>query len=150
MPSVPSSKETPASGSVCPHAGKMLVANRVDKVTPMTDADEANRSIQLTTKNAAAERKWIRPDLPSRCKWSLGASKADSPHQQVQKWGCGFRFCLPVTKPPTGVKVLNTWINLLLYIPALYRHWPIVYNCLNLWKLVSATPMDCHFKLKPL
>uniref|UniRef100_A0A3B3I792 Cystathionine beta-synthase n=1 Tax=Oryzias latipes TaxID=8090 RepID=A0A3B3I792_ORYLA len=37
-------------------------------------------TIQINTKNSVPERKWIRPDLPSRCKWSLGASQADSPH----------------------------------------------------------------------
>uniref|UniRef100_A0A8C4EX79 Cystathionine beta-synthase n=1 Tax=Dicentrarchus labrax TaxID=13489 RepID=A0A8C4EX79_DICLA len=51
----------------------------------MEDTEEPNRTIQINTKNVTAERKWIRPDLPSRCKWSLGASKADSPHSQVPR-----------------------------------------------------------------
>ncbi|CAF98199.1 unnamed protein product, partial [Tetraodon nigroviridis] len=85
MPSVPSAKENPVNGPVCPHASKLLHTNGVDKVTPLTDAEDADKAIQLSTKNAAAERKWIRPDLPSRCTWSLGASGADSPHLQVPK-----------------------------------------------------------------
>uniref|UniRef100_A0AAY4BNH7 Cystathionine beta-synthase n=1 Tax=Denticeps clupeoides TaxID=299321 RepID=A0AAY4BNH7_9TELE len=31
----------------------------------------------------AVERKWIRPDLPSRCTWKLGGSDSDSPHSHV-------------------------------------------------------------------
>lgn len=98
MPSVPSSKESPVKGPVCPHAAKMLnhtngesklregsfPLNGVDKV-PAGDAEESNGGLQLNTKNVAVERKWIRPDLPSRCKWSIGASKADSPHTQVPR-----------------------------------------------------------------
>lgn len=99
MPSVPLSKETPVKGPVCPHAAKVhnhtngeaklregsFPLNGVDKLPAVVDTEEANRAIQLNTKNAAADRKWIRPDLPSRCKWSLGASKADSPHAQVPR-----------------------------------------------------------------
>lgn len=98
---MPSSKETNINGPVCPHAVKLLShtngeaklregsfpLNGVDKLPLMEDTKEANRTIQLSTKNATAERKWIRPDLPSRCKWSLGASKADSPHAQVPRSG---------------------------------------------------------------
>lgn len=83
MPSVPLSKENPVN--VCPHASKLLHTNGVDKVTSMTDPEDADKAIQLNTKNASVERKWIRPDLPSRCKWSLGASKADSPHIEIPK-----------------------------------------------------------------
>lgn len=82
MPSVPSATENPVNGPVCPHASKLLHANGVDKVT---DAEDTDKTIELSTKNAAAERKWIRPDLPSRCTWSLGASKDDSPHFHVPK-----------------------------------------------------------------
>lgn len=98
MPSVPSTKETTVKVPVCPHAAKLLThtngegklregsfpLNGVDKLPPV-DPEEASRTIQINTKNAATERKWIRPDLPSRCTWSLGASKADSPHTQVPR-----------------------------------------------------------------
>lgn len=99
MPSVPSTKEPTAKGPVCPHAAKLLSHTNgeaklregslplkgVDKLPAMEDAAEANRTIQINTKNATPERKWIRPDLPSRCTWSLGASKADSPHTEVPR-----------------------------------------------------------------
>lgn len=94
MPSVPSTKESPVKGSVCPHAAKLLnhsngdvkiPLNGVEKLPAMEDNQEGNRTIQINTKNATVERKWIRPDLPSRCTWSLGASKADSPHPQFQR-----------------------------------------------------------------
>lgn len=94
MPSVPLAKDAPAPTSICPHATKLLShangdtklrdglfpLNGVDKPHVAKDAVEA-----LNAKNPAAERKWIRPDLPSRCKWSLGASKADSPHAEVPR-----------------------------------------------------------------
>ncbi|XP_030642085.1 cystathionine beta-synthase b [Chanos chanos] len=31
------------------------------------------------------ERKWIRPDLPSRCTWKLGGPNAESPHNHFQR-----------------------------------------------------------------
>uniref|UniRef100_A0A8C6WXR6 Cystathionine beta-synthase n=1 Tax=Neogobius melanostomus TaxID=47308 RepID=A0A8C6WXR6_9GOBI len=61
MPSVPLSKESPVHGAVCPHAAKILNGET----------------------NVVVERKWIRPDLPSRCTWSLGGSEANSPHTHV-------------------------------------------------------------------
>ncbi|CAG5933195.1 unnamed protein product [Menidia menidia] len=98
MPSVPSSKETPVKGSVCPHIAKLhhtngeaklregsFPINGVDKVTLVVNSEESSRTIQIDKKSTSPERKWIRPDLPSRCKWSLGASKADSPHPQIQR-----------------------------------------------------------------
>lgn len=98
MPSVPSTKE-PVKAPVCPHAAKLLnhtngeaklrdgsfPLNGVDKLPAMEDAEEPKRTIQIRTKSTSPERKWIRPDLPSRCKWSLGASKADSPHSQIPR-----------------------------------------------------------------
>ncbi|RVE75502.1 hypothetical protein OJAV_G00017550 [Oryzias javanicus] len=98
MPSVPSTKE---KAPVCPHAGKLLghangdaklrdASFQLNVVEKLSDPEESGRTIQINTKNGAPERKWIRPDLPSRCKWSLGASKADSPHLQI-----------PRTLPPT-------------------------------------------------
>lgn len=93
MPSVPSTKE---KAPVCPHAGKLLghangdakirdASFQLNVVEKLSDPEESGRTIQINTKNGAPERKWIRPDLPSRCKWSLGASKADSPHLQIPR-----------------------------------------------------------------
>ncbi|XP_028256078.1 cystathionine beta-synthase-like [Parambassis ranga] len=98
MPSVPSTKETTIKG-VCPHAGKLLNLTNgeakvrdgsfplkgVEKLSTEVDPENTTTTIQLNTKNPAAERKWIRPDLPSRCTWSLGASKVDSPHGHVTR-----------------------------------------------------------------
>uniref|UniRef100_A0A3B3Z9L8 Cystathionine beta-synthase n=1 Tax=Periophthalmus magnuspinnatus TaxID=409849 RepID=A0A3B3Z9L8_9GOBI len=93
MPSVPLSKESPVNGPVCPHAAKILngdtkpfPVNGVDKSKQDVPAtDDASRTIQINTKTGPVERKWIRPDLPSRCTWSIGGSKADSPHTHVPK-----------------------------------------------------------------
>ncbi|KAM4048317.1 cystathionine beta-synthase isoform 2-T2 [Anomaloglossus baeobatrachus] len=45
----------------------------------------ANNRVTNGTVNAelSAERKWIRPDLPSKCTWQLGTSPAESPHHHV-------------------------------------------------------------------
>uniref|UniRef100_A0A7N8XJA7 Cystathionine beta-synthase n=1 Tax=Mastacembelus armatus TaxID=205130 RepID=A0A7N8XJA7_9TELE len=58
MPSVPSSKENTVKGPII---------------------------VRINTKNTSPDRKWIRPDLPSSCTWSLTASQADSPHTQVPR-----------------------------------------------------------------
>ena len=105
MPSVPSSKESPVNGPVCPHAAKLLSHTNGDtilretsfplkSVEKLADSEETSRTIQLSAKNAAPERKWIRPDLPSRCKWSLGASKADSPHTELPRSVSGVDYSL--------------------------------------------------------
>uniref|UniRef100_A0A1A8QQW5 Cystathionine beta-synthase n=1 Tax=Nothobranchius rachovii TaxID=451742 RepID=A0A1A8QQW5_9TELE len=104
MPAVPSSKEAVVKSPVCPHAAKLLgqsngeaklqeasfPLNGVEKLTTAEAHEDSGRTIQMDTTHTSPERKWIRPDLASRCTWSLGASKADSPHPQVQK-----------TAPPT-------------------------------------------------
>ncbi|XP_038153063.1 cystathionine beta-synthase-like protein [Cyprinodon tularosa] len=94
MPSLPSPKE--ASVKVCPHSTKLHAHTNggggklrdgscpVNGSTP-EDLDDSSRTIQIKTKNPAVDRKWIRPDLPSRCTWSLEASKSDSPHAHVSK-----------------------------------------------------------------
>ncbi|XP_071774051.1 cystathionine beta-synthase a isoform X1 [Centroberyx gerrardi] len=97
MPSVPSSKET--NGPVCPHAAKLhthtngdtklregpFPLNGVGKLPEAEEPEEGEGPIQLNTKTTTVERKWIRPDLPSRCTWSLEASNADSPHTHPLK-----------------------------------------------------------------
>uniref|UniRef100_A0A8C2ZQC8 Cystathionine beta-synthase n=1 Tax=Cyclopterus lumpus TaxID=8103 RepID=A0A8C2ZQC8_CYCLU len=82
MPSVPSTKDAPG----CPHAAKPPAhsnregkLNGVDKLT-LADAEQPNGTAQISAKSGVSERKWIRPDLPSRCTWSLGASATESPH----------------------------------------------------------------------
>uniref|UniRef100_A0A1A8I9V6 Cystathionine beta-synthase n=1 Tax=Nothobranchius kuhntae TaxID=321403 RepID=A0A1A8I9V6_NOTKU len=50
---------------------------------------ETNKS-DLTEEEADDEIKWIRPDLPSRCTWRLGAPVSESPHSHP-----------PRNKPPT-------------------------------------------------
>ncbi|KAM9835902.1 cystathionine beta-synthase a [Aulostomus maculatus] len=95
MPSVPLSNEIP----VCPHAPKLhnhangevklredlFPLNGIEKLPAAEDTKEMNGDLSLNSKSPSPERKWIRPDLPSRCKWSLGASKADSPHAQIPR-----------------------------------------------------------------
>lgn len=85
MPSVPSSKETTVNSPVCPHAGKLHGFSNGENLKTEEESQEAARNIQIKTKNSSPERKWIRPDLPSRCTWSLEASKSDSPHTQVSR-----------------------------------------------------------------
>ncbi|XP_039858391.1 cystathionine beta-synthase-like [Simochromis diagramma] len=85
MPSVPSSKETTVNSPVCPHAGKLHSFSNGENLKTGEESQEAARNIQIKTKNSSPERKWIRPDLPSRCTWSLEASKSDSPHTQVSR-----------------------------------------------------------------
>ncbi|XP_077468155.1 cystathionine beta-synthase a [Stigmatopora argus] len=88
MPSVPMSKESPVKSAVCPHAPKQLPHTNGDVkqhevVVPVNGLDAASPVGTDAEQNGAMMRKWIRPDLPSRCTWSLGASQADSPHPQV-------------------------------------------------------------------
>lgn len=45
------------------------------------DKDESFTETQLeNTDETPDETKWIRPDLPSRCTWKLGAPMSESPH----------------------------------------------------------------------
>lgn len=45
------------------------------------DKDESFTETQLeNTDETPGETKWIRPDLPSRCTWKLGAPMSESPH----------------------------------------------------------------------
>ncbi|XP_040190135.1 cystathionine beta-synthase isoform X2 [Rana temporaria] len=56
MPSVPPNEEV----SSCPHA--------------------ANNHVTNGGADLGGERKWIRPDLPSKCTWELGMAPSASPH----------------------------------------------------------------------
>ncbi|KAG7467440.1 hypothetical protein MATL_G00153800 [Megalops atlanticus] len=40
---------------------------------------------QLNGQENAGDRTWIRPDLPSRCTWRLGASPSESPHTHPER-----------------------------------------------------------------
>ncbi|XP_041936216.1 cystathionine beta-synthase a [Alosa sapidissima] len=80
MPSVPSTKENPALGPVCPFtAGK---GKTLKEVKIQDNANDVDGAIKLEGAKNVAERNWIRPDLESRCTWKLGISHADSPHTQ--------------------------------------------------------------------
>ncbi|KAG7315792.1 hypothetical protein KOW79_020658 [Hemibagrus wyckioides] len=72
MPSVPSNTENDLSKPACPFAGK--------KTTTTTGSSDGilQKNGSESTENAI--EKWIRPDLPSKCTWSLGAEQMDSPH----------------------------------------------------------------------
>ncbi|KAM9828845.1 cystathionine beta-synthase-like [Syngnathus typhle] len=88
MPSVPMSKESPVKSSICPHAAKLahqsngevkqregtVSLNSLDGAPALGDNSEPS-----------AQRKWIRPDLPSRCTWRLGVSETESPHPQIKR-----------------------------------------------------------------
>ncbi|XP_036401759.1 cystathionine beta-synthase b [Megalops cyprinoides] len=85
MPSVPSSTETSSLALPCPHAAKirssLLNGEENSKIRPTP--------IQMNGDESNVERKWIRPDLPSKCTWRLGMSLTDSPHTHPER-----------TKPP--------------------------------------------------
>lgn len=49
---------------------------------------DSGESIECELKNqgvTADQRNWIRPDLPSRCTWRLGAPISESPHSHPQR-----------------------------------------------------------------
>ncbi|KAM8975797.1 cystathionine beta-synthase isoform 3-T3 [Pelodytes ibericus] len=62
MPSVPPSLDSTS----CPHLAEHHATN-------------GNVEAEL-----GGDRKWIRPDLPSKCTWSLGKPPSDSPHHHVE------------------------------------------------------------------
>ncbi|XP_063301678.1 cystathionine beta-synthase isoform X1 [Pelobates fuscus] len=62
MPSVPPSSDSTS----CPN---------------MTETHVANGNVEV---DLGTDRKWIRPDLPSKCTWALGKPQADSPHHHVE------------------------------------------------------------------
>uniref|UniRef100_A0A5F8GAN1 Cystathionine beta-synthase n=1 Tax=Monodelphis domestica TaxID=13616 RepID=A0A5F8GAN1_MONDO len=56
---------------VCPH----LSSNSMENVAKETSSNCGNK--------VEKERKWIRPDNPSKCTWQLGKSLSESPHHHV-------------------------------------------------------------------
>ena len=99
MPAVPSLKDSSVLGPVCPHAARLRVTNGNGDANGSSKIQEG--LLQLPTKGgvrakragedgtgppqAVGARKWIRPDLPSRCTWRLGGNHADSPHTHPQQ-----------------------------------------------------------------
>ncbi|KAL2081385.1 hypothetical protein ACEWY4_023238 [Coilia grayii] len=59
-------------------------SNGLAQVHKDLDAEQEN------DEEATMERKWIRPDLPSRCTWRLGGPNTGSPHTHTER-----------TKPPS-------------------------------------------------
>ncbi|XP_072541586.1 cystathionine beta-synthase b [Salminus brasiliensis] len=105
MPSVPTDSDTAALAPVCPHMEGMAllseeaVLNGKDalKVTANGSAHKKEENSHRVEKGSVhkiveneeqikngdegvIERKWIRPDLASRCTWKLGGPNVDSPH----------------------------------------------------------------------
>ncbi|XP_064182640.1 cystathionine beta-synthase-like [Anguilla rostrata] len=98
MPSVPSSTETSSLALACPHAtklhsGQMLInGDDSGKIRPgplQKNGEEHGKAYpeppQLNGEESNGDRKWIRPDLPSRCTWRLGMSPEASPHSHPER-----------------------------------------------------------------
>uniref|UniRef100_A0A671ND33 Cystathionine beta-synthase n=1 Tax=Sinocyclocheilus anshuiensis TaxID=1608454 RepID=A0A671ND33_9TELE len=96
MPTMPSSSsEAVGTGPVCPHAAKVLInaANGEPGISGdaklKTDAVlNGKTGHKLSIENVSEvtmERKWIRPDLPSRCTWKIGDPNTESPHRHFQR-----------------------------------------------------------------
>ncbi|KAG5833532.1 hypothetical protein ANANG_G00276900 [Anguilla anguilla] len=67
--------ETINQALACPHAAQA----RPGQIFP----SEEDGSIQMN--GAEGGRNWIRPDLPSRCTWRLGAPPSQSPHSHPER-----------------------------------------------------------------
>ncbi|TRY78971.1 hypothetical protein DNTS_014728 [Danionella cerebrum] len=109
MPSVPSSAESLESGQSCPYAakatngdpgisgegsavlnGKAGVKFSVNGTGHMTETKgHHGKNVMMehleNGSEVSMERKWIRPDLPSRCTWKLDESNTESPHSHQQR-----------------------------------------------------------------
>lgn len=99
MPSVSESRYLEDVPAICPHAAKMINAdvtqdqnsangeqNSVKVQDESYSESGENSESQLENREqTAGQRNWIRPDLPSRCTWSLGADISESPHSH-QAW----------------------------------------------------------------
>uniref|UniRef100_A0A7N8XGI4 Cystathionine beta-synthase n=1 Tax=Mastacembelus armatus TaxID=205130 RepID=A0A7N8XGI4_9TELE len=108
MPSVPSSKENTVKGPMCPHTPKMLSHTNGE-----SELQEGS-IVRINTKNTSPDRKWIRPDLPSSCTWSLTASQADSPHTQVP------RVAVPAILPNVLYRIGDTPLVRINKIPKVF------------------------------
>uniref|UniRef100_A0AAR2LJQ1 CBS domain-containing protein n=1 Tax=Pygocentrus nattereri TaxID=42514 RepID=A0AAR2LJQ1_PYGNA len=74
MPSGPSDSDTATLAPVCPHAAKKMALLNGEGLKEVDNGEEG-----------IMERKWIRPDLASRCTWRLGEPNKDSPHIHSQR-----------------------------------------------------------------
>lgn len=95
MPSVSDSSSLEENGlTLCPHTAKLITADITrgqksanEEQDSVKDQDksyheswERGASVPESREATAGPRNWIRPDLPSRCTWSLGAPLSESPH----------------------------------------------------------------------
>uniref|UniRef100_A0A3Q3X5N1 Cystathionine beta-synthase n=1 Tax=Mola mola TaxID=94237 RepID=A0A3Q3X5N1_MOLML len=65
--------------TLCAHAAKVI--NQMSNGEQHSAESQAKRESQLENRELnAALKNWIRPDLPSRCTWRLGADVSESPH----------------------------------------------------------------------
>lgn len=85
MLSVSESTSLEDAPTLCPHAAHLKnaditqdqkSANREQDCLKVQDETHHKRDSELENKT----RNWIRPDLPSRCTWRLGAPVTESPH----------------------------------------------------------------------
>ncbi|XP_019116714.2 cystathionine beta-synthase b [Larimichthys crocea] len=95
MLSVSESTSLEDAPALCPHAAHLKnaditqdqkSANREQDCLKVQDETHHKRDSELENKT----RNWIRPDLPSRCTWRLGAPVTESPHGHPAR-----------TKPPS-------------------------------------------------
>uniref|UniRef100_A0A9J8CMZ5 Cystathionine beta-synthase n=1 Tax=Cyprinus carpio carpio TaxID=630221 RepID=A0A9J8CMZ5_CYPCA len=108
---MPSSSESVGTGPICPHAAKVLTnaangepgingdallngkaahklsVNGSDPVSETNGHRVQSVNVEHIENGSegSMERKWIRPDLPSRCTWKLGDPNAESPHKHFQR-----------------------------------------------------------------
>ncbi|KAK2905277.1 hypothetical protein Q8A67_007076 [Cirrhinus molitorella] len=66
----------------------------------MCDSQSMNVKHMENGSEGTMERKWIRPDLPSRCTWKLGDPNIESPHKHFQR-----------TKAPSILPNILSWIG---------------------------------------
>ncbi len=68
-------------------AAHKLSVNGTDPVNETNGHHLKNVNVEHTENGSegTTERKWIRPDLPSRCTWKLGDPNTESPHKHCQQ-----------------------------------------------------------------
>ncbi|XP_076603089.1 cystathionine beta-synthase b [Chaetodon auriga] len=94
MPSVSDSSSLEDARTLCPHTAKLISADVTwgqksangeqdsvkDQDESYHESRESSESEPENSEATADQRNWIRPDLPSRCTWKLGAPLSGSPH----------------------------------------------------------------------
>lgn len=68
-------------------AAHKLSVNGTDSVNETNGHHVKNVNVEHIENGSegTTERKWIRPDLPSRCTWKLGDPNVESPHKHFQQ-----------------------------------------------------------------